>query len=72
MLLANYNCQENIVSLALNLLNCDFINIGNHDFNYGPEFLKNILIAVRLDVLLLMLVIKIKSLGELLLLNMRI
>lgn len=37
---ANYNCQENIVSLALNLLDCDFINIGNHDFNYGPKFLK--------------------------------
>ena len=38
---ANANLKENLVAKALNHLNCDFINIGNHDFNYGNEFLYN-------------------------------
>ena len=32
---ANANLKENIVAKALNHLHCDYINIGNHDFNYG-------------------------------------
>ena len=38
---ANANLKENIVAKALNHLHCDYINIGNHDFNYGSEFLYN-------------------------------
>ena len=38
---ANANLKENIVAKALNHLHCDYINIGNHDFNYGSVFLYN-------------------------------
>ena len=33
--------EENIMSKAFNLLEYDYINIGNHDFNYGSKFLIN-------------------------------
>ncbi|NEW66601.1 bifunctional metallophosphatase/5'-nucleotidase [Carnobacteriaceae bacterium zg-84] len=36
---ANSYVPENISAKALNLLSCDFVNIGNHDFNYGSDFL---------------------------------
>lgn len=36
---ANSNINYNIMSKALNYLKCDYINLGNHDFNYGSEFL---------------------------------
>lgn len=36
---SNYNITHNIVAKALNLLECKYINIGNHDFNYGTDFL---------------------------------
>lgn len=36
---SNQNINYNIVSKALNYLKCDYINIGNHDFNYGSDFL---------------------------------
>lgn len=38
---ANSNVNYNIMAKALNFLKCDYINIGNHDFNYGNEFLYN-------------------------------
>src|SRR5699024_3677778 len=31
--------KENIMSKAFNKLSYDYINIGNHDFNYGSKFL---------------------------------
>ena len=31
---------NNPIAQAFNYLNYDFINLGNHDFNYGPERLK--------------------------------
>ncbi|MCI5996944.1 MAG: bifunctional UDP-sugar hydrolase/5'-nucleotidase [Parvimonas sp.] len=36
---SNSNISHNVVAVCLNYLNCDYINIGNHDFNYGSEFL---------------------------------
>lgn len=33
--------KNNIMSKAFNLLSYDYINIGNHDFNYGSKFLMN-------------------------------
>lgn len=33
--------EDNIMSKAFNALAYDYINIGNHDFNYGSDFLMN-------------------------------
>lgn len=35
--------QNSIMAQALNTLNYDFINLGNHDFNYGVDVLKRYL-----------------------------
>lgn len=35
--------QSSIMAQAFNALNYDFINLGNHDFNYGTEVLKRYL-----------------------------
>lgn len=36
---SNYNVKHNVSSKALNYLKCNYFNIGNHDFNYGSDFL---------------------------------
>lgn len=36
----HYEDTNNPISKAFNLLNYDYINFGNHDFNYGPHILK--------------------------------
>lgn len=38
---SNYNLDYNIISKALNYLQCDYYSLGNHDFNYGVDFLNN-------------------------------
>lgn len=38
---SNANLKNNIMAKALNYLKCDYINLGNHDFNYGTDFLNN-------------------------------
>lgn len=37
--LQNRNTFENPMATAFNVLNYDFINLGNHDFNYGKDIL---------------------------------
>lgn len=37
---SNVYVEENIAAKALNLLKCDYFNLGNHDFNFGSLFLK--------------------------------
>lgn len=37
------NSKKNLASEVINELNYDFVNIGNHDFNYGVKYLNNYL-----------------------------
>lgn len=36
----NYKKYKNPMAQAFNLLNYDYVNLGNHDFNYGSHILK--------------------------------
>lgn len=36
---ANKNEEKNVMAKALNQLNYDYFNLGNHDFNFGSDFL---------------------------------
>lgn len=33
----NAHCQDSVMARAFNALGTSFYNVGNHDFNYGPE-----------------------------------
>lgn len=39
--------DKNIMSKVFNLLSYDYFNIGNHDFNYGSEFLMNYIEEIK-------------------------
>ncbi|AMC92529.1 bifunctional metallophosphatase/5'-nucleotidase [Erysipelothrix larvae] len=45
------NSYMNPSAYAFNVLNYDFLNLGNHDFNYGPKILKKYIDEVKAPLL---------------------
>lgn len=61
---ANKNESQNVMAKALNVLNYDYMNIGNHDFNFGSEFLADYIDQVEAKSLVSNVLYKEQPLGE--------
>ncbi len=55
---------ENPTATAFNYLNYDYINLGNHDFNYGPHILKKFIKENKAEILTSNITIDKKKVGE--------
>lgn len=58
------NTEKNPISEIFNMMNYDYFNLGNHDFNYGPEVLFNFIDNTQAKLLTSNIFYKGKALGK--------